>query len=187
MFCSEVFTSAVLRGRSSAHYVHRAAAGMGNLQIVYDVTAAPDRIILQIEPEGGPQCLRICRVRSSVRTRIAPKHYTLIDLATSIRAVATQLRADPSRCEIMMLASNARVDLPSPARPQPEVVQMFVDVYTDGTQRNQIEIKITLETVAGHRSVVGSDELPGRPEDLKERIKALSRSTGFEAQKPRRR
>jgi hypothetical protein len=170
-----------------ANYIHRTYMRVWGTRrpFRYDVTTARQTgSSFKLSPKAVHKCLRICRVYEQFKTAelgIAPKHYTLIDLATSTRAVATPyFELDPIECEISDVGIERLVRLILGDRPpihNPKLFKMFVDVFTDGTQLELTDVETgesSLELVwdivqRRRQRRAFQDDL----EDLKERIKAL--------------
>jgi len=126
-----------------AHYVHRTYVRLWGARrsFRYDVGAARQAgSSFKLSPKAVHKCLRICRVYEQFKRAdlgVAPKHYTLIDLATSTRAVAVPyFGLDDDTCELPAYGLERLAELVLGDHPpihNPRLFKMFVDVYENGT------------------------------------------------------
>jgi len=127
-----------------AHYVQRSylRAFGEHRALRYDKdTAKAVGSSFKMSPQAVHKCLRICRVYEQLQRAglaVKPRHFTLIDLATSNRAVAVPyFELSAERCELADAGLERLAQLilvENPPIHNPRLFKIFVGVHEDGTE-----------------------------------------------------
>ena len=171
-----------------AHYVRRSYVRVWGERkaLRYNVdTARAVGSSFKMNPKAVHKYLMICGVYEQLRRAklpVDPRHYTLIDLATSIRAVAVPyFELDAERCELSDAGLERLAQLIVGEHPpihNPKLFKMFVEVYKYGTPfglsevvegRISLELSYDVVRLRKQRRAFQEDL-----EDIKERIRGLS-------------
>jgi hypothetical protein len=127
-----------------AHYVHRAYKREFGETKKFRYSIDVSRQVgarFNMSAKAVHKALIICRVYEQLRRAdvgIDPKHYSLLDLAVKTRAVAdSYFEVDCDACELSNVGIERFTELvlmPDAPVHNPKLFDMFVEVYTDGTE-----------------------------------------------------